>query len=86
MLKSKDNIITKEKSSPLIKTAKIQKIPRKKKELEISSLACSGEGVGEAVVINGVEGEQVVEELLPLLLAAEEGVTFVERAQKLMVR
>lgn len=37
-----------------------------------------GKDVGEAEVIHGVEGEEVVEKLLLLVVAAEEGVPFVE--------
>ena len=35
------------------------------------------EGVGEAVVVDGVEGQKVVQELVSLVLATQKGVTFV---------
>lgn len=41
-------------------------------------LTDGGEDAGEAEVVNSVEREQVEEELLLLLLAAQEGVTLVQ--------
>lgn len=41
-------------------------------------LTNGGEYAGEAEVVNGVEGEQMEEELLLLLFTAEEGVALVE--------
>lgn len=41
-------------------------------------LTDGGEDTGEAEVVNGVEGEQVEEELLLLLLTAQEGIMLVE--------
>lgn len=41
-------------------------------------LTDGGEDTGEAEVVNCIEGEQVEEELLLLLLTPQEGVTFVQ--------
>lgn len=41
-------------------------------------LTDGGEDVGEAEVVHRVEGEQVIEELLLLIITAQEGVTLVQ--------
>lgn len=41
-------------------------------------LTDGGEDVGEAEVVHRVEGEQVIEELLLLIIAAQEGITLVQ--------
>jgi len=42
------------------------------------SLTDGGEDVGEAEVVHGVEGQQVVEELFLLVVAAQESVALVQ--------
>lgn len=41
-------------------------------------LTNGGEGTREAEVVDGIEGEKVVEELLPLILTAQEGIALVQ--------
>lgn len=43
------------------------------------------EDIGEAEVVHCVEGEQVIEELLLLVIAAQEGITLVQLLGELMV-
>ena len=41
-------------------------------------LTCAGVSIGEAKVVDGVQGQQVVQELLLLVLAAEERIPLVQ--------
>lgn len=44
----------------------------------VELLTDGGEDVGEAEVVHRIEGEQVIEELLLLIIAAQEGITLVQ--------
>ena len=44
----------------------------------IRALTRISECVCEAVVVNSIEGQQVTQELLPLILTTKEGISFVQ--------
>jgi hypothetical protein len=49
-----------------------------KDDVLLKLLTCAGVSIGEAKVVDGVQGQQVVQELLLLILTAEECIPLVQ--------
>lgn len=47
-----------------------------------AALTDGGKDVGETEVVHGIEGQEVVEKLLLLIITAEEGVSLVQFSKK----